>query len=168
MKIKIKPRIFLTMFFIVAFSFGAYEAIDFPYANRLFPLLVSGIGLILCFFQLYLDIKGYRKDNEDNIEDFVDIASDFSIPSSIVRAKALRFLFWYSSLLLSIWLFGFKIAVPLFFISFLRIDGKVSWPLTIILTAVSIYAIFFHFENLLGVQWPDAIIEKWINIPWLF
>lgn len=168
MEMKIKPRIFMTIFLIMAFSFGAYEAIEFPYANRLFPLLISLTGLVLCIIQLFLDIKNNSKDSRENAEDIVDIGSDFSIPASVVRARALLFLFWYSSLTICIWLVGFKIAIPIFFVSFLRIEGKVSWTVTFILTAVSIYAIFFHFENLLGVYWPDALFKKWINISWLF
>jgi hypothetical protein len=168
MKMKFRPRIWVTIFFILVFSYGAYEAIEFPFANRFFPLLVSGIGLVLCLIQLYLDLKKSSKILKEELDDYVDIASNFSFPASVVRKRAVRFLSWYVSLLLGIWILGFKIAVPLFFIGFLRIDGKVRWPVTIILTSVSIYTIFFHFENLLGVYWPEPILGKWIHISWLF
>jgi hypothetical protein len=168
MKVKIKPPISLTVFFVLVFSFAAILAIDFPFSNRFFPLSISLTALLLCLIQLFFELRDGSKNAKKDFDDYVDIASDFSLSSAVVRARALRFLSWYIFLLLSIWIIGFKIAVPLFFISFLRFEGKVRWRVNIILTAISVYAIFFHFENLLGVRWPKPILENWFKIPWIF
>lgn len=165
---RFRPVILFTVFLIALFAFAVFEAKDFAFAGRLFPLIVGIPALILTIVQLFLDLKAKPAANGADRQDFVDIAPDLSIPVTVVRTRALRFLSWILGLYLGIWVVGFKIAVPLFFIAFMRVEGKARWILIFSLTALSVYAIFYHFEELLGVFWPKPAISRWVEIPWLF
>jgi len=160
--------VFFSIFMLALFTIGFYKAIYFPPAGRIFPLIIAGSGLVLTIFQIVIDLKNQLKTGENfkqNRQDYVDIAPDSDIPIELVRKRGLRFLGWIVGLYLGIYVFGFKIAVPVFFVSFLRIEGKASWFIILLLTTISIYAIFFHFENLLGVFWPRPLIVDWIKLP---
>ena len=168
MKIKGRPRIWLSLFLVLVFAYAVFEAKDFAFAGRLFPLAVGILALILSVLQLVFDLCKDPKDMEIGPEDFVDIAPDLSLPPTVLRVRALRFLCWILCLYLGIWILGFKIAVPIFFISFLWLEGKVRWLINISLTSLSVYAIFYHFEKLLSVYWPKPLLSRWFEIPWLF
>lgn len=161
-------RVFFTVFFILLFAFAVFEAKDFAFAGRLFPLTVGIAGLILTLMQLVLDLRAVHRSDEYNSQDFVDIAPDLSIPITVVRTRAVRFLCWILGLYLGIWLIGFKIMVPLFFVAFMRIEGRARWLPIFILTAVSVYAILYYFGELLGIFWPKPLISNWLEIAWLF
>ncbi|NVM22849.1 MAG: hypothetical protein HWN68_13840 [Desulfobacterales bacterium] len=165
---KFNPVILFSVFLIIVFAFAVFEAKDFAFAGRLFPLIVGIPALILTLVQFFLDLRAKPEGDEVALQDFVDIAPDVSIPLTVVRTRALRFLCWILGLYLGIWVVGFKIAVPLFFIAFMRVEGRARWLLIISLTALSVYAIFYHFEELLGVFWPKPVISRWVEIPWLF
>ena len=165
---RVNPVILFTVFLIVLFSFAVFEAKDFAFAGRLFPLIVGIPAIVLTLIQLFSDLRANHKGDETKPQDFVDIAPDLSIPWPVVRTRALRFLCWILGLYLAIWIVGFKIAIPLFFIAFMRLEGKARWVIIISLTAVSVYVIFHYFEELLGVFWPQPLISRWIDIPWLF
>ena len=164
---RVNAVVIFTLFISALFAFAVYDAIDFPFAGRLFPLLIGIPALILTLIQLVLDLRAQLKPDKDSVQDFVDVAPDKDIPASVVRARGIRFLSWLLGLHLGIWLVGFKISVPLFFICFLRFEGKARWPLIIGLTAISVYIIFHYFEELLGVFWPKPLLSRWVDIPFL-
>jgi hypothetical protein len=153
---------------VLFFAFVVFEAKDFAFAGRLFPLAVGIPAFILSVLQLVLDLRAKPKGEEAAPDDFADIAADASIPSAVVRARGIRFLCWFLGLYLGIWVLGFKIAVPLFFIGYMWLEGRARWLVTVPLTALSVYLIFYHFENLLGVFWPECILSRWFEVPWLF
>jgi hypothetical protein len=162
---KLKPRILFTIFLVMLFAFMVFKAMDFPFAGRLFPLVVGIPALILSIVQMVLDLIASPKADS---QDVVDIAPDKSIPARIVRARAIRFLCWFLGLYLGIWVLGFKIALPLFFIIYMRVEARARWLVVVSLTAISVYAVFYHFEELLGVFWPQCLLSMWLKIPWLF
>jgi hypothetical protein len=130
--------------------------------------MIAGPALLLTLIQIIVEIRRQQKPDQDTTQDFVDIAPDRDIPPDAVRKRGFRFLAWIVGVYLGIWFVGFKVTVPLFFIAFMRIEGKASWRLILSLTAISVYMIFYHFEELLGVFWPRPLIANWIKIPWIF
>ncbi len=167
----LNPVILFGLFLALFFGFIVVMAKDFFPAGRFFPLIVGIPAFILTAIQVFLDIKMTRKAQEPGSQegDFVDISPDtLDIPPQVVKARALRFLCWIVGLYLGIWIVGFKIAGPLFFLFFLRYEARARWLLNISLSGLSIYLLFYHFEHLLEVFWPKPLLEKLLDIPWLF
>jgi hypothetical protein len=157
-----------TAFFVLFFGYALFEAKDFTPQSRIYPIFAAGIGFIFTLLALWLEMLG-RAGAVEQVG-LMDIAPDASTPIAVIRKRALRVLCWLLALYFGIWLFGFKIAISVFFILFLKLEGRAGWLLTIILTSVSIYLIVFQFEMMLGIFWPEGILGQWLgsSLPWLF
>lgn len=167
---RFNPASLFTTFVFVCFFIGFYKARDYSLAGRLFPMVIACVGIILTLIQLIVDLKHRRNMGEDinqSSQDFVDIAPDADIPKEVVRKRGFRFLSWFLGLYLSIWILGFKISVPAFIVAYLRIEIKANWSRIVLLTTITIYLIFYHFEKILGVFWPKPLIADWIKVPFI-
>ena len=155
-----------TSFIGAIFAFAMILALGYKAGGQLFPLMASVLGLALTLWQLlFVEIA---RSTFDSASDFVDIAVDDSVPSRIAFLKALKYFLWIVGFYMAIWLVGVKIAMFFYFVLFLRLEGKASWKLIAILTSSATYFVFFHFEKILSIHWPEAIIQRWLDLPWIF
>lgn len=177
MKIDMKKlanvRVGFALFMLVVFAYGAYGVKDMVLGARVFPLSVAGPGVILILIQLYREIRrSLDPDSESTTgtELVIDVASDTTTSTSVVYARALQYMYWLLGLYAGIYVIGFKMSIPIFFVLFMKIEGKAPWRVIVPVTGFSLYVIYFHFQKLLGVYWPDCLLQKsgLINIPWLF
>ena len=157
----------LTLFLVVLFAFAIFEARDYSRGAQFFPLMVAIAGLVLCLIQLFLDMWRIAKGKEETVGGFIDIATDESIPTSVIYKRGLRYLLWILALYAGMWVLGFKIATALFFIVFLKVEGRSRWLTIGLLTAGAIYLTFVHFENIMSVHWPESLLGEWLEFPWL-
>jgi hypothetical protein len=71
---------------------------------------------------------------------------------------------WMIGFFAAIVLAGFLIAVPLFVLAYLRIQGRESWTLSIIFT-VALWAVFYGlFDRLLHLPFPPGWIQGWLGL----
>ena len=165
---RFRPASLVTAFFVLFFGFALFEARNFPSQPQIYPVLTASTGIIFTLLALWRELRG--KINDVGQEGIMDLAPDRTTPPAIVRRRALRILSWILGLYLGIWVLGFKLAIFLFFVLFLRLEGRANWLLTAILTAFSVYLMVFQFERLLSVFWPTGLLEQWLGeaLPFLF
>jgi hypothetical protein len=154
-------------FIATIFAFALVEVWNYKRGGQIFPLLVAGTGLLLAVFELFLIWRGEGKTTKQLARDFVDIAIDESIPAKLAYMRALRYLLWILAFYLGIWFMGVKISVILFFVLFLKLEGETSWKMVVFLTGSAVYLVFFHFEQILSIHWPEPFIARWVKLPWL-
>ena len=156
-------RIF-ALLLLVVFGVGVSGALEFTEAGRLFPLTISLVGCVLT--ALWLGRSFFSPDAPpDDGEGQVDIAVDTDIPAHLFWSRLVRFLAWAVGFFLAIWLLGFKISVPLYLAAYLRIEAKAGYALITILIVASVYLLFVHFTEVLGVVWPEPFIGRFIDLP---
>lgn len=172
MKKLLNIKVGFTLFMLVVFSYGVYEVKDMVMGAAIFPIAVAGPGLLLILIQLYREIRvSLNPERASANEVVIDVGSDATMPTKMIYAKGFRFLCWLLGLYLAIYIIGFKMAIPLYFIAFMRLEGKIKWRVIIPVCLVSLYVIYFHFQTLLGVFWPDSLLQHsgWLSaFPWLF
>ncbi|MFH1639680.1 MAG: hypothetical protein ABIB93_05135 [Chloroflexota bacterium] len=171
MKKLFNVKVGFSLFILLVFAYGANEVKDMVLGAAIFPIAVSSPGLIPTLIQLYREIRvSLDPERASSNELVIDVGSDTTIPTKMIYARGLRFFSWIIGLYGAIFVIGFKVSIPLFFILFMRIEGKTQWRTIVPVTLVSLYAIYFHFQALLGVYWPDSLLQHsgWIPIPWLF
>jgi hypothetical protein len=156
---KLKGSSLFTIIIGLFFIIMIFLARGFSFGALIFPVGVAITCLILTIIQFASDLKGKTKEGQ-----VYDIAPDRSMAPKLVYQKTAVMLSWLLGLYAGIWLFGFKIGFSIFFISFLKIDGRCGWVITILLT-VAMMAIILAFEHLLGVYWPAGLIEKYFDLP---
>ncbi len=153
----------LTVVLLAVFGIGILGALKFSQAGGLFPLTVSIAGFLLCLLQIAMSQAAKRKPPTGGEPVYPDVT--FGLPPEIVSKRMTRFMLWIGLLFAGIWLFGFKIAVPLYFIAYLRIEAKAKWGIIALLVLGSGYLIFYHLSEVLGVIWPTPAISRVVPLP---
>ncbi len=153
----------LTVFVTLLFGYALFEARDFPTQAQIYAVTVAGTGFIFGIITLVIELRA--KTTWVGQEGLLDLAPDRSTPPAVVYMRALRVLGWILGLYLCIWILGFKIAIFLFFLLFLKLEGRAGWLLTGILTAIAAYLMVFQFEQRLSIFWPEGLIERYFELP---
>jgi len=166
---KTKVQIGFAAFFALVFGTAIYIAFTrLARGAEVFPLILGIPGLALSLIQLSREILASWRRIELQPDDFIDLGATDSIRYEVAFKRAGKILVWLLGFYLVIWIVGFKIAVLAFFLLYLRVEGQARWRITLIVTAIAGYAIFYHFEKMMSIHWPDCLMVKWFDIPWLF
>lgn len=80
-------------------------------------------------------------------------------PSPFRRAVASvgRFLVWFALLYLAIWLFSIPLAVMVFLVAFLLVEGEMAWWQAL-LAGVLMLVFLVSLEDIMSLRWPDGLL----------
>jgi len=73
---------------------------------------------------------------------------------------------WFAVLTAATALLGFVLATLAFFVLFLRIKAKASWPRTLMLTASAV-AVLTVLMQVLLVELPQGLLGLYVDLPWV-
>jgi hypothetical protein len=66
--------------------------------------------------------------------------------------------------ILLVYLLGFPLTVPLFVFFYLKIQSRVGWTQSILLTAIT-WALFYAlFQRLVRIQFEAGVVQSWLGI----
>ena len=139
-------------------GYSVIAAWFWPWKAALFPLVIGIPVFILSAAEAGWVVFG--KTEKGDVQDF-QIAGDLPQPE-IVRRSATAAA-WIVGFFAAILLLGFPIAVPLFVFLYLKLQGKESWTLSIVFTAV-VWG-FFHglFDQMLHLPFPQGWLFEWFG-----
>ncbi|MBN9671510.1 tripartite tricarboxylate transporter permease [Roseibium aggregatum] len=127
-------------------------------SDKIFPLTIGAVSLAGC---LALLVRMMLSPETDPVfTDYERGGEDGQAPHGLWATLA-----WFGFLLLLSALFGFIIALTVFFLAFLRIRAAVSWLTTFILTTAAI-AFICLLGGLLGRDFPPGLLQSYVNLPW--
>jgi len=155
---KVKGPVLFAISLGIFFLIMIVCARDLSFNAMFFPVSVGIACLILTIIQIVSDLKGEKKETQ-----VYDIAPDRSTPAKLIYQKAAVLFGWILGLYAGIWLFGFKIGFSVFFLLFLKIDGRCGWGITVVLLVVMLL-IVYTFEKVLGVHWPEGLLQNYIPL----
>jgi TctA family transporter len=130
------------------------------FGDKIFPLTVGIITLLGC---LALLVRMILKPETDDV--FIDLEAggdDGSAPHSLWGTLS-----WFFGLLVLTGLFGFIIALTLFFLGFFRIRAGLSWRMALLFTSGGVGFILF-LANLLNRDFPPGLLQSYFDLPWPF
>lgn len=128
--------------------------------DKVFPIIISSFALL---GSLLLLAQMVRRPATDGV--FYDgelYGSDATAPHGLWAMMA-----WFCSLLVLTAVFGFIIALALFFVTFLRLRAGVNWLRTMVMTATGITAIIL-MASLLNRDFPPGLLQDLVELPWPF
>jgi len=126
-------------------------------SDKIFPVTISSVTLIGCLFLL---IRMMRFNEADPVFADQERGEDGAAPHGLWSTLA-----WFGLLLVLSSLFGFIIALTVFFLSFLRLRGGCSWLQTFILSAAAVGLICF-LAGTLGRDFPPGLLQEFVKLPW--
>jgi len=163
----------LLILFVVMLS----QSFDWAFAARIVPTIV-GIGAILfCSLSLVNEIFGVHERNvatatagaePDSTAPkriHMDIASKTAhLPGATVLGRGFQFFGWMAGVMLLMWIIGLIPAVPIFIISYMRLEGREKWRIVIPMAACVVALIYVVFDQLLAIPWPPTLLGTFFPI----
>jgi tripartite tricarboxylate transporter TctB family protein len=165
----------MTLAMLLIFTVMVGVASTYPPAARFMPFTVGIPAIALCLLQLALDLYRRRHPEAEEAGDALKQAENqvarmtgrrvhFEMPSENAmftdgphdeRARVRReIVVWgyFLGLIAAILLFGFRIAVPVFLIAFLRFQAETSWRNALAYGGLGALAMYMLFEKVLKVS----------------
>ncbi len=59
---------------------------------------------------------------------------------------------------------GFQTGFSLFFIFFIRLEGRRSWPVALSFSVVAVFLFIFLYGEIFGACWPEGLLETYIGL----
>lgn len=163
MKKWITAKNIFSLFLLLWFAYGIWEAKNYAFLARVFPLYISLILLICAVISIVLEIRK-TVDQAMDLESRTggsDLSVDWDMPMSRVWR---RFGFYVGLIGLTyilIYLVGYPLSMMLFIVLFYRFVAKTTWSISLIAGAAGLGFLALT-SRLLGMDWPKGLIQ----LPW--
>jgi hypothetical protein len=174
---------FMTLFMLVIFVTMVAVASRYPAGARFMPFVLGFPAIALCLLQLFLDARERHlakvdtrtelEKAEEEISRVVGRPMHFDVGDILLPDQGLEpgeqlrreMIAWgyFLGLILGIILFGFHISVPVFLVLFLRYRAEASWRMTLGLTAIATFILFFAFERVLHISLHPGFITEYLT-----
>jgi len=146
---------------MVVTASAIYMALEWPFKAALFPLSVSIPLLILAGIQLLQLLVG-KQEIIDSAAVDLEFSSD--VPPEIERRRVITAFSWIAGFILTVYLIGFPLTVPLFICFYLRFESGVSALPTIAATAITWAMFYALFQKLVHLQFEQGAIQTWLGL----
>ena len=157
---KLRPQAIFSFIWLVFFIVWVYLATDWRLQARLYPWAIGIPMVFLAIVQVILDLKGYvRKESADATP--VDFQFSKGIDPGVARRRALNIFSWIFGFFILIWLVGFTIAIPVLVFTYLKIQSKEGWAISLALTAFALVGFYALFVRLLNLPFPEGRVFTW-------
>ena len=160
---KIKPQVIFILLALVFFAVFVWQAREWRLQARLYPWAIGIPMLVLALIQLIVEIRGVRKKNPTGNAP-VDYQFTQAMDTAVARRRTLTIFSWIFGFVISIWLLGFSLSVPLFVFLYLKVQSREPWALTLVLTAAAWVIFFGLFDRLLHLPFPDGKLLLWLGL----
>lgn len=164
MKFRFQAKSLFTLAVTALFGYVVFEAVQKPIQASLFPLSVGIIALVLLAVLLVRELRQPAADaSQDETGSTVDFAITAEEETREGRLRALEQFGWLFGLVISLWLFGYFMAVPAFVAAYMLRYGE-----NLMITAVSaggiLLAVWSVFYKLLHLPFPKGELINWLGL----
>jgi hypothetical protein len=137
-------------------GWAVYAATAWPWKAALFPIAIGvpvfclAAAEVLCVF--FGSVTSERA---------MDFQMSADVPAPVAKRRAALAAAWMIGFFALIALVGFPVAVPLFVLLYLKLQGRESWVFSIIFSA-AVWGFFYAvFQRLLNLPFPQGWLQFW-------
>jgi TctA family transporter len=89
----------------------------------------------------------------------MDVSGDHAekLPNTLTLIRAARFFGWFVAFLACMSVIGMIPTVPIIIVAYMRIEGRESWKLSLILAACVTALIYGVFDQIIHIPWPSSL-----------
>jgi TctA family transporter len=157
--------IFLLCLFAVMLS----QAWSWNFDAKIIPMIVGCGAILFCSLSLMNDVFKSNRVKVANLEDkakavveekiHMDIGSNIThLGPKIILTRGAIFFGWMVLFLSSMATIGLIPTVPIFVITFMRVEAGEPWKITLPMAMFMTVFIYMLFDQLLAIPWPQTVI----------
>jgi hypothetical protein len=152
-----KASVSLAVLVMGVSAYGVIAATAWPWKAALFPLIIGIPLFCLAAAEALWTLFGSQPADTE--------VGDFQLSTGNETARrTLVALGWMLGLFAAIVLLGFPIAVPLFMVLYLKVQGGEGWLLTFVIT-LAVWGVFYGlFHYLLHLPFPSGWLLTWFGV----
>jgi putative tricarboxylic transport membrane protein len=156
----LRPQIIFAVAVVGLFGYGLYDALQHSFLGGVFTAGLCALMLAMSLVVLFKLLRGRQEDpvNFDN-----EVEAGYNTDSSITSLP--HYVYWLSGLVLGCYLFGYLIAIGLFFIIFLLQKARTSMVKTLSLTGAAL-AFLVVLSHLMVLDMPRGLLQEAVQLPW--
>jgi hypothetical protein len=140
-------------------GYGVIAAWSWPWKAALFPLVIGIPVFCLAAAEFLWVLLGTTERGETK-----DFQMSHDLPDKEVLIRTAVAAGWIVGFFAAIVLLGFPLAVPLFVLLYLRLQGKESWLFCAVFTAAVWLFFYGLFDRLLHLPFPDGWMLTWLGL----
>jgi TctA family transporter len=143
------------------------ESFEWSFAARIIPTIVGTGAILFCVLSLINDVFGLHDrqgatataaGSQGAKKIHMDIASKTAhLPAKTIVTRGFLFFGWMAGFAASMALIGLIPTVPIFIVSFMRLEGREPWRIVIPMAASVVLLIYVVFDQLLAIPWPPTL-----------
>jgi TctA family transporter len=145
------------------------QSFEWAFAARIIPTIVGSGAILFCSLSLINDVFGLhdrgagaataRADGKGQQKIHMDIASKTAhLPGAVILKRGFLFFGWMASFMAVMAVIGLIPTVPIFIVSYMRIEGREPWKIAIPMAAAVTLLIYVVFDQFLAIPWPPTLL----------
>jgi hypothetical protein len=156
-------RNFFSLFLILWFAYGVWEARDYAFLAKIFPFYISLVLFIFAVISIIVEIRKAVDQAEDLHAESSgsDLSVDWDMPMSVVWQRFSLFVGIILAVYVFIYIIGYPLAVSLFIGLFYKLVAKAKWIPSIVAGCAG-FGFLAMASKVLGMGWPEGLIK----LPW--
>lgn len=156
-------RNIFSLFLILWFAYGVWEARDYAYLAKIFPFYISLVLFIFAVISIIVEIRKKVDDAEElhAASSGSDLSVDWDIPVSVVWRRFGLYIGLILAVYVFVYLIGYPLAVSLFIALFYKLVAKARWIPSIVAGCAG-FGFLAMASEVLGMGWPEGLIK----LPW--
>jgi hypothetical protein len=154
-----KASLFLGFFIMVCSGGAVVIAMNWPWKAALFPTAIGIPVFCLATAEVLWVLFGAAPRDQA-----MDFQLSRHLPERVALRRTLAATGWMLGLLGAIVLVSFPIAVALFVLLYLKLQGREGWGLSLVMT-LAVWGVFYGlFDRLLHLPFPAGWIQTWAGL----
>ena len=159
---KIRPPAIFSICALIFFIVWVYVAQDWRLQARLYPWAIGFPMVVLAVIQVIMDLRGFKPTKTPDGAP-VDFQFTKDIEPALAKKRAIVMFTWFFCFLLGVWLVGFSISIVIMMFSYLKIQSREPWGLSIGLTVLAYGFFWLLFVKLLTLPFPEGRVFAWLG-----
>lgn len=127
---------------------------DWPFNTALYPRVIGVPLVVLAAIEVVLSLRGAAEGERQA----VDTSLSDSLPANVAVRRTVAAFAWIIGFFLAIVLLGFPVAVPLFVLANLRLQGRESWVLSFVLAGAAWMVFYLVFDRVLHLPFAEGLL----------
>ncbi len=152
-----------SLFLIVWFAYGVWEARNYAFLARIFPFYISLILLVFAVISIMIEVRRIvdRADHLHDASSSSDLSVDWDMPMTVVWQRFGTYVGIILGVYVFIYLIGYPLTMSLFIILFYRLIAKAKWVSALVAGCAG-FGFLALASHLLGMDWPEGLL----TLPW--
>jgi hypothetical protein len=151
-----------TLTVLATISWGLYAGRGWNATTALFP---RAVGLPMLFLLIGILLTGLvqgrgRPGDRNGGPEDVDADSAFRE----MAARMARYFGWLLSFVALIWAIGISLAIPIYILAYMKIEGRYAWRSCVLYASVTAGLITVVYGYLFRVAWPEGALLRSLGL----